>query len=249
MALINCPECSKEISDTVKKCPNCGYKFKKKKSIVFWIIIAVVVLIVLGVVGFFGFEYYSAGKLMKEKKYEASLKQYNKVAFIPGTKNKINEAKYCIAGKEEDISKAITLYSEIINYKDSRNKISELEKKQEEIEKEEAEKQAAAEAKAALDAVKSKFRSAYSSTKGNTTLGSDSLSIIIDSWGEYDTTSLKDVVRVNSALDLPDTLLNSMETTSALMGKQTKVYGDIEVRWSYHPDYGLDVEYTYIGDR
>ena len=32
MALINCPECGKEISDTVKKCPNCGVKIKTKKS-------------------------------------------------------------------------------------------------------------------------------------------------------------------------------------------------------------------------
>lgn len=31
MALINCPECNKEISDTVKTCPNCGYKIKKGK--------------------------------------------------------------------------------------------------------------------------------------------------------------------------------------------------------------------------
>jgi predicted amidophosphoribosyltransferase len=27
MALINCPECTKEISDKVKSCPNCGYPF------------------------------------------------------------------------------------------------------------------------------------------------------------------------------------------------------------------------------
>lgn len=25
MALINCPECGKEISDKVKACPHCGY--------------------------------------------------------------------------------------------------------------------------------------------------------------------------------------------------------------------------------
>ena len=25
MALIKCPECGKEISDTAKSCPNCGY--------------------------------------------------------------------------------------------------------------------------------------------------------------------------------------------------------------------------------
>lgn len=31
MSLFNCPECGKEISDTTKSCPNCGYKLKKSK--------------------------------------------------------------------------------------------------------------------------------------------------------------------------------------------------------------------------
>jgi len=30
MALINCPECQKEISDKVKACPNCGYPFSNE---------------------------------------------------------------------------------------------------------------------------------------------------------------------------------------------------------------------------
>lgn len=29
MALMNCPECSKEISDQAESCPNCGYNIKK----------------------------------------------------------------------------------------------------------------------------------------------------------------------------------------------------------------------------
>lgn len=29
MALIKCPECGKEISDTAKSCTNCGYRLKK----------------------------------------------------------------------------------------------------------------------------------------------------------------------------------------------------------------------------
>ena len=33
MALMNCPECNKEISDTVKTCPNCGYKIKRQNHI------------------------------------------------------------------------------------------------------------------------------------------------------------------------------------------------------------------------
>ena len=29
MALMNCPECNREISDTVEQCPHCGYQLKK----------------------------------------------------------------------------------------------------------------------------------------------------------------------------------------------------------------------------
>lgn len=32
MALIKCPECGKEISDTAKNCPNCGYRIKRPKN-------------------------------------------------------------------------------------------------------------------------------------------------------------------------------------------------------------------------
>lgn len=32
MALINCPECNREISDSAKVCPNCGFKLKKPKK-------------------------------------------------------------------------------------------------------------------------------------------------------------------------------------------------------------------------
>lgn len=32
MALIKCPECGKEISDTAKSCPNCDYRIKRPKT-------------------------------------------------------------------------------------------------------------------------------------------------------------------------------------------------------------------------
>lgn len=47
MALINCPECGKEISDTNRKCPFCGYTLKKdpnRKAIIIVIIALVVCL-------------------------------------------------------------------------------------------------------------------------------------------------------------------------------------------------------------
>jgi len=32
MALINCPECQKEISDEAKRCPNCGFDLHREKK-------------------------------------------------------------------------------------------------------------------------------------------------------------------------------------------------------------------------
>ena len=54
MALINCPECTKEISDSVVKCPHCGYTVKKnsKKPLIL-ISVSVAVLALLIVLGYF----------------------------------------------------------------------------------------------------------------------------------------------------------------------------------------------------
>ena len=50
MSMIKCPECGKEISDSVKRCPNCAYKLKRtnKRKIVIIVAILVVVSIVAG---------------------------------------------------------------------------------------------------------------------------------------------------------------------------------------------------------
>ena len=59
MALINCPECNREISDTVKKCPNCGYKINQhntgdnkrtisKRTIIIGIVLLVVSIAIVG---------------------------------------------------------------------------------------------------------------------------------------------------------------------------------------------------------
>lgn len=49
MALINCPECNREISDTAKVCPSCGYKinlqkYKKRNKIIFGVILSVIIV-------------------------------------------------------------------------------------------------------------------------------------------------------------------------------------------------------------
>ena len=57
MALIKCPECGKEISDTAKNCPNCGYTIHNKKSFLHFLnngtncIISIVINIVLSIIG------------------------------------------------------------------------------------------------------------------------------------------------------------------------------------------------------
>ena len=32
MALVECPECSKSISDTAESCPSCGYQLKQRSA-------------------------------------------------------------------------------------------------------------------------------------------------------------------------------------------------------------------------
>lgn len=59
MALIQCPECGKEFSDTAKTCPNCGFRERYKsdknniKGFIFFGVIIIIVLFVLGIIGFF----------------------------------------------------------------------------------------------------------------------------------------------------------------------------------------------------
>lgn len=60
MALINCPECQKEISDTVKQCPNCGYSFKKKFNAA-KIVIPVIIVVLLAGLGFCAYSLVNAG--------------------------------------------------------------------------------------------------------------------------------------------------------------------------------------------
>lgn len=67
MALINCPECGKEISSTVKKCPNCGYTVKKKSSKKILGIILIIVLI-LGIGGIVGYK-----MLIPQKQYSQAV--------------------------------------------------------------------------------------------------------------------------------------------------------------------------------
>ena len=71
MAIINCPECQNEISDSAKSCPYCGYKINKVKTLelsgikyhdeIIYTIIGIGIIIGLYIDGLF--EYYLVRKL------------------------------------------------------------------------------------------------------------------------------------------------------------------------------------------
>lgn len=91
MALINCPECGKEISDMVKRCPNCGYPIKKKTNsrIIVVTVIVLSICIIGGVV-------------------------YNQIVLKPLRTYKDAVALY----EQEKYDEASLLFDKISNYKD-----------------------------------------------------------------------------------------------------------------------------------
>lgn len=47
------------------------------------------------------------------------------------------------------------------------------------------------------------------------------------------------------ALNLPKSVIERMNTTTALMGTQTADFEGMHIEWTYHPDNGLDISFTY----
>ncbi len=65
-----------------------------------------------------------------------------------------------------------------------------------------------------------------------------------DSYYADEDKALQSIISVNSALNLPDSLIQKMSKTRALDGVQSEQYDQLEVSWSYHPDNGLEVLYV-----
>lgn len=97
MALINCQECSKEMSDTLKKCPNCGYSLKKKKELPMKkISIGVVIslVVVMGLV--FAFNYNNIRPLSeKEKAVLTAIQNYKTLLKNPESLQ-VHQARYIL---------------------------------------------------------------------------------------------------------------------------------------------------------
>ena len=64
----------------------------------------------------------------------------------------------------------------------------------------------------------------------------------------YQTTckpAINDIERINKELGFSDALMEKMNTTTALQGKQTDSNDKYIVSWTYHPDHGLEVMYEF----
>lgn len=95
MALINCPECNREISDSVKKCPHCGYKLKKNNGKGEKIIVLLLILlVVVGMGTFAGIKWYQAQvNILQDKKVAELGEEVDLLDFVKYDKDKIKEVK------------------------------------------------------------------------------------------------------------------------------------------------------------
>ena len=52
------------------------------------------------------------------------------------------------------------------------------------------------------------------------------------------------ITSINEALELPESVLNRMNQTRSMDGIQTYSTDDLDISWTYHPNRGLEVNYT-----
>ncbi len=118
MALINCPECGKEISDLAKYCPNCGFQIKReekdfRKKLV--LMLGLAFIIVFGVILFIvvGNLPYNAQNA-EEKRRDKYLEEIDTVSeTFPDTGITFYDIRLALLQGQEDI-KAMTKYAEDI---------------------------------------------------------------------------------------------------------------------------------------
>lgn len=54
---------------------------------------------------------------------------------------------------------------------------------------------------------------------------------------------VSDLSCIISNVGVPDSIVSRMNTTTALMGQQEATFDGITVRWTYHPNNGLDMSF------
>lgn len=145
MALINCPECNKEISDTVKVCPGCGYKLAKKKKHTFFktqkqkrifvIALAVFVVLLLATGGVLGYKYYfvplgnynAAIALVDSKEFDTAIEEFEKLNEFKDSKEKVLETHYKKAEyllESNSYEEAVAEFGAAGEYKDAVDRVN-----------------------------------------------------------------------------------------------------------------------------
>lgn len=140
MAFIKCPECKKDISDTVEQCPHCGYKIKQKKSVnkklIFIPVVIVLLICIVGIVKIIGNDGKPAKQAIKIIKsdygnsVEISAVYYNKEqngCIIEFSNNGISDVA-CVNLEDNSIG-----YESV--YEDISTKINDTSLSEEEIQK------------------------------------------------------------------------------------------------------------------
>lgn len=101
MALIKCPECSREISSEAKSCPGCGVKQKRKTSIVTWI-----ALILLAAYLYHLVEPKKSGYAIPQQAVAGESKKSNKPALSKEERERlIVEQTKTLSGSRDKMSK------------------------------------------------------------------------------------------------------------------------------------------------
>jgi hypothetical protein len=153
MALINCPECNKEISDKAESCPNCGCpinivgqsmiqenktKTKKSKKKYILIPLLIIILVCLSGISFYYIKiikpentYKQAIKLMNEGKYDDAnsiFKEINSYKDVNELQDKLKYESYvfkCIDSLKDYLKNNDSLkISEVAFYKDVKSTIT-----------------------------------------------------------------------------------------------------------------------------
>lgn len=109
MAIIQCPECGKEISDEAKVCPGCGKPMKKekeKKSINKLFIIIPLIVVVLCIAGFIAYKIWyrnSPNYIMDQYKEAYENKDLGLLKELCYTYNYFDISKHIISSESDNV--------------------------------------------------------------------------------------------------------------------------------------------------
>ncbi len=142
MALVKCPECGHDVSNTAKRCPNCGFKLpkpqksleEKKKARLLTVILVIsgIILASAAVGGFLGYKYYlrpmniykDAVAYEEAGNYDAAIENYSSIEDFKDSSDRI---RGCIYRKgtaflnEGAYEEAKEIFEDLGNYSDSEN--------------------------------------------------------------------------------------------------------------------------------